>query len=63
MNRGRGRSPRRAAYHHFSDKVGLFQAVFEQVEWEVSDRAVAAFSSPIRGMACSLDASFGWRRT
>ena len=35
-----------AVYHHFSDKEGLFQAVFEQVELEVSDQAVAAFLQP-----------------
>ena len=35
-----------AAYHHFSDKEGLFQAVFEQVERGVSDQAVAAFLKP-----------------
>lgn len=32
-----------ALYHHFSDKESLFRAVYEQVEREVSDRAVAHF--------------------
>src|SRR5579863_3761953 len=35
-----------AVYHHFSDKEGLFQAVFERVELEVSDLAVVAFLRP-----------------
>ena len=35
-----------ALYHHFSDKEGLFQAVFERVELEVSDQAVTAFLQP-----------------
>ena len=35
-----------AMYHHFSDKEQLFQAVFERVELEVSDLAVAAFLQP-----------------
>jgi AcrR family transcriptional regulator len=35
-----------AVYHHFSDKEGLFQAVFERVELEVSDQAVVAFLQP-----------------
>jgi AcrR family transcriptional regulator len=33
-----------ALYHHFSDKEGLFRAVFEQVQREVSDAAVAKFN-------------------
>ncbi|HVT21196.1 MAG TPA: helix-turn-helix domain-containing protein [Mycobacteriales bacterium] len=35
-----------ALYHHFSDKVTLFRAVFEQVQREVSDAAVAEFNQP-----------------
>ena len=35
-----------ALYHHFADKEGLFRAVFEQVQWEVSDRAVDRFNLP-----------------
>ncbi|HXW39285.1 MAG TPA: TetR/AcrR family transcriptional regulator [Acidimicrobiales bacterium] len=35
-----------ALYHHFSDKEALFRAVFEQVEQEVSDEAVAEFNQP-----------------
>jgi len=32
-----------ALYHHFSDKEHLFRAVYEQLEREVSDRAVVHF--------------------
>jgi len=35
-----------ALYHHFSDKEGLFRAVFEQVQREVSDQAVVEFLQP-----------------
>ncbi|HVX68128.1 MAG TPA: helix-turn-helix domain-containing protein [Mycobacteriales bacterium] len=35
-----------ALYHHFSDKLSLFKAVFEQVQLEVSDAAVAEFNQP-----------------
>ncbi|HWA65800.1 MAG TPA: helix-turn-helix domain-containing protein [Mycobacteriales bacterium] len=35
-----------ALYHHFADKEALFQAVFEQVQLEVSDAAVAEFNQP-----------------
>lgn len=35
-----------ALYHHFADKVALFRAVFEQVQLEVSDTAVAEFNQP-----------------
>jgi AcrR family transcriptional regulator len=35
-----------ALYHHFADKVALFRAVFEQVQLEVSDAAVAEFNQP-----------------
>ncbi|MGN6472689.1 MAG: TetR family transcriptional regulator [Mycobacteriales bacterium] len=35
-----------ALYHHFADKEALFRAVFEQVQREVSDAAVAEFNQP-----------------
>lgn len=35
-----------ALYHHFADKDALFQAVFEQVQHEVSDAAVVEFLRP-----------------
>jgi AcrR family transcriptional regulator len=35
-----------ALYHHFADKEMLFKAVFEQVERETSDQAVAEFLQP-----------------
>ena len=35
-----------ALYHHFDGKEALFGAVFEQIEQEVSDTAVAAFNRP-----------------
>jgi AcrR family transcriptional regulator len=35
-----------ALYHHFNGKEDLFRAVFEQVQREVSDKAVAAFLQP-----------------
>jgi AcrR family transcriptional regulator len=35
-----------ALYHHFADKVGLFRAVFEQVQQEISDAAAAEFMQP-----------------
>jgi len=35
-----------ALYHHFADKEQLFRAVFEQVQREVSDTAVAQFNQP-----------------
>jgi AcrR family transcriptional regulator len=35
-----------ALYHHYSDKESLFRAVFEQVQQEVSDQAVAEFMQP-----------------
>jgi AcrR family transcriptional regulator len=35
-----------ALYHHFPDKESLFRAVFEQVQREVSDKAVAEFLQP-----------------
>ncbi len=35
-----------ALYHHFRGKEDLFRAVFEQVQHEVSDEAVAEFNRP-----------------
>jgi AcrR family transcriptional regulator len=35
-----------ALYHHFSGKEDIFRAVFEQVQREVSDQAVAEFLGP-----------------
>jgi AcrR family transcriptional regulator len=35
-----------ALYHHFDGKEDLFKAVFEQVQREVSDQAVAEFLGP-----------------
>ena len=35
-----------ALYHHFADKENLFRAVYEQVQREVSDIAVAEFLLP-----------------
>jgi AcrR family transcriptional regulator len=35
-----------ALYHHFADKEALFKMVFEQVERDVSDEAVAEFNQP-----------------
>jgi AcrR family transcriptional regulator len=35
-----------ALYHHFEGKEDLFKAVFEQVQREVSDQAVAEFLGP-----------------
>jgi AcrR family transcriptional regulator len=35
-----------ALYHHFSDKETLFRAVFERVQQEISDKAVAEFLQP-----------------
>ncbi len=35
-----------ALYHHFGGKSELFQAVYEQVKREVSDRVVAVFLEP-----------------
>jgi AcrR family transcriptional regulator len=50
-----------ALYHHFNGKEDLFRAVFEQVQREVSDRAVAEFlgddswESLLRGCALWID--------
>jgi AcrR family transcriptional regulator len=35
-----------ALYHHYADKVSLFRGVFERVQQEVSDQAVAEFMEP-----------------
>ncbi len=35
-----------ALYHHFTDKEQLFRSVYERVQHEVSDRAVAEFLQP-----------------
>ena len=51
-----------ALYHHFGGKEDLFRAVFEQVEQDVSDQAVAEFLGPdswealVRGCALWVDA-------
>jgi AcrR family transcriptional regulator len=51
-----------ALYHHFQGKEDLFRAVFEQVQREVSDQAVAEFLGPdswealLRGCALWVDA-------
>jgi len=51
-----------ALYHHFEGKEELFRAVFEQVQREVSDKAVAEFLRPdswealLDGCALWLDA-------
>ena len=51
-----------ALYHHFSGKEDLFRAVFEQVQHEVSDQAVAEFLLPdswealVRGCSLWIDA-------
>jgi AcrR family transcriptional regulator len=51
-----------ALYHHFTGKEDLFRAVFEQVQHEVSDEAVAEFLRPdswealVRGCALWIDA-------
>ena len=54
---------RGALGHHFGDKQGLFMAVFEQVEGEVTERILSglgevddAWSGLVRGFACFLDA-------
>ena len=51
-----------ALYHHFNGKESLFRAVFEQVQREVSDQAVAEFlgsdswEALLRGCALWVDA-------
>jgi AcrR family transcriptional regulator len=51
-----------ALYHHFKGKEDLFRVVFEQVQHEVTDQAVAEFLLPdswealVRGCALWIDA-------
>jgi AcrR family transcriptional regulator len=51
-----------ALYHHFNGKEDLFRAVFEQVQHEVSDQAVAEFLLPdswdalVKGCSLWIDA-------
>jgi AcrR family transcriptional regulator len=51
-----------ALYHHFGGKEDLFRAVFEQVQLDVSDQAVAEFLGPdawealLRGCSLWVDA-------
>jgi AcrR family transcriptional regulator len=51
-----------ALYHHFTGKEDLFRAVFEQVQHEISDQAVAEFLLPdswdalLRGCGLWVDA-------
>ena len=51
-----------ALYHHFRGKEDLFRAVFEQVQHEVSDQAVAEFLGPdswvalVKGCGLWIDA-------
>jgi AcrR family transcriptional regulator len=51
-----------ALYHHFAGKEDLFRAVFEQVQHEISDQAVAEFLRPdswdalLRGCGLWVDA-------
>lgn len=51
-----------ALYHHFKGKEDLFRVVFEQVQHEVTDKAVAEFLLPdswealVRGCALWIDA-------
>ncbi|WP_328409674.1 TetR/AcrR family transcriptional regulator [Nocardia sp. NBC_00403] len=40
------RLTRGAVYHHFSGKQGLFEAVFEQVEQELTERLTSALGEP-----------------
>jgi AcrR family transcriptional regulator len=40
------RLTRGAVYHHFSGKQGLFEAVFEQVEQELTERLTKALGAP-----------------
>ncbi|MDT3398438.1 TetR/AcrR family transcriptional regulator [Streptomyces sp. B1866] len=54
---------RGALRHHFGDKSGLFQTVFEQVESEVNDRVTAAlagaddaWTAAVAALAAFLDA-------
>ncbi|WP_028479774.1 TetR/AcrR family transcriptional regulator [Nocardia sp. CNY236] len=40
------RLTRGAVYHHFGGKQGLFEAVFEQVEHELTERLTSAIGAP-----------------
>lgn len=49
---------RGALYHHYADKQGLFRAVVEELERELTDEVAAAFEQapdPVTGMAIALD--------
>lgn len=49
---------RGALYHHYGDKQGLFRAVLEEVEQEVTEQVAAAFgedADPMAAMAVALD--------
>ncbi|WP_306796644.1 TetR/AcrR family transcriptional regulator [Nocardia sp. XZ_19_369] len=43
---GAARLTRGAVYHHFNGKQGLFEAVFEQVEQELTERLTKALGTP-----------------
>ncbi|GAB2665342.1 TetR/AcrR family transcriptional regulator [Nocardia goodfellowii] len=43
---GAARLTRGAVYHHFNGKQGLFEAVFEQVEQELTERLTTALGAP-----------------
>ncbi|HEY3480113.1 MAG TPA: helix-turn-helix domain-containing protein, partial [Streptomyces sp.] len=48
---------RGALYHHYADKQGLFRAVVEEVERELTEEIEAAFAGaadPLTGMALGL---------
>ncbi|MEA5361552.1 TetR/AcrR family transcriptional regulator [Amycolatopsis sp., V23-08] len=48
---------RGALYHHYADKQGLFRAVVEELERELTDEVGAAFAQgtgPLTGMALGL---------
>ncbi|WP_410673499.1 TetR/AcrR family transcriptional regulator [Amycolatopsis sp. cmx-4-68] len=48
---------RGALYHHYADKQGLFRAVVEEIERELTDEVEAAFATgadPLTGMTLAL---------
>src|SRR5438105_1041978 len=54
---------RGALYHHYGDKQGLFRAVFEEIEREVTEQVATAVADEpdvwtgiLRGLAAFLDA-------